>query len=97
MAQALTSRIGGRESKANMAEQQSATGKATHEQNSRRGMRVAQQVWARVDNEKVIDSVVGTFDAERVKTCLKAARASQKQDKPGLVTVEEEAVPKVNA
>ena len=60
-------------------------------------MRVAQQVWARVEDEKVRDSVVGTLDAARVKTSLTAARASQRQDKPGLVTVDEEALPQVHA
>ena len=77
-------------------EEQSTTGKATHEHDSRRGMRIAQQVWARVDNGKVIDSVVDTFDTECAKKCSQAARASQKQEERGLATIEEE-LPKVNA
>ena len=96
LARALQTRIGGHESKRKKGEPQASTGKATHEQNSRRGVRVAQKVWARVDNEKVKESVVDTFDASRLKASLKAARASQKQDKPGLVAVEKEALPQVN-
>ena len=60
-------------------------------------MRVAQLVWARVEDEKVKDSVVGTLDAARVKALSTAARASQGQYKPGLVTVDEEELPQVHA
>ena len=43
------------------------------------------------------DNAVATLDAARVKTSLTAARASQRQDKPGLVTADEEALPQVHA
>ena len=60
-------------------------------------MRVARQVWARVEKENVKDNVVDSLDSERVKTSLTAARASQRQDKAGLVTVDEESLPQVHA
>ena len=44
LARALQTRIGGRESKGKTSRQETSTGKATHEQNSRFGIRVAQQV-----------------------------------------------------
>ena len=58
LARALETRIGGRESKAKTSEQESVSSKQSHEQNSRRGMRVAQKVWPRIDNDNVKDSVV---------------------------------------
>ena len=47
--------------------------------------------------DNVKDSVVDSLDAERVKASLTAARASQRQDKPGLVTVDEKTLPQVYA
>lgn len=57
LTRALETRIGGHDSKAKKSEKESSTSKASHEQNSRRGMRVAQKVWARVDDKDVHDSV----------------------------------------
>lgn len=97
LARALQTRIGGRGSKENKSKQKSSLGKATHKQHSRLGVRVARQVWARAHDVNVTESDVGTLDPERVKNSLKAARASQRQDKPGSVTVDQEAFAQVHS
>ena len=90
MARALQTRIGGHESKKKTSQQELSTGKTTHEQNSRRGIRVAQQIWSIADDVKVKESHVGKLDPDRMKSSLKAARDSQRQDKAGLVTIDQE-------
>ena len=95
LARALQTRIGGRESQGKGAKKEPSGGKATHEQNSRQGIRVAQQVWSRADDLLVKESDGGTLDSERMKDSLKAARASQRQNKAGLVTVDEESFAQV--
>ena len=80
---ALRSKVGGREPRANGKAKSSTSGKTSHEENSRTGMAMAQQIWSVTKKVDVAESRNCPVDSMRVKASLKSARASQRQDKVG--------------
>ena len=80
---ALKSKVGGREPRANGKAKSSTSGKTSHEENSRTGMSMAQQIWSVTEKVDVAESSNRPLDPMRVKASLKSARASQRQDKVG--------------
>ena len=73
----------------NKRNEEHLSGKSTHEEHSKRGVRVAQNVWPRIDDAKEIESVIDTFSKDSVSKSLEAARASQKQEKSGIESVDD--------
>ena len=80
---ALRSKVGGREPRANGTAKTSSSGKTSHEENSRTGMAMAQQIWNVTKKLDSAESCNHPVDAARLKASLKSARASQRQDKVG--------------
>ena len=60
-------------------------------------MRVAQKVWSRAEVSSVAESKGQWSDPERMKSSLVAARASQRSEKCGLATIDEEAYAEVKS
>ena len=83
LARALRSKVGGREPRANGKAKSSTSGKTSHEENSRTGMAMAQQIWSVTEKVDVAESCNCPVDPMHVKASLKSARASQRQDKVG--------------
>ena len=62
LARALKTRVGGREPHAQSKGKSSATGKATHEDNSHTGMAIARHIWAVGEDPSVKGSVIPMLD-----------------------------------
>ena len=93
---ALKSKVGGREPKANGKTKTSSSGKTSHEENSRTGMAMAQQIWNVVKNVDAAEDCNVPVDAAILKSSLRSARASQRQEKAGsTVSLAEDAAPAV--
>ena len=93
---ALRSKVGGREPKANGKAKTSSSGKTSHEENSRTGMAMAQQIWNVVKNVDAAEDCNDPVDAASLKSSLRSARASQRQEKAGsTVSLAEDAAPAV--
>ena len=79
LARAMQTRIGGRETKKAESQRTSASGKVSHEENSRTGIHLVQKIWPVDDNVTFKASQVQHIDAATIKRSFVAARKSQRQ------------------
>ena len=76
---ALRTRIGGRESKKSDNTRASATGRMSHEENSRTGIALVQQIWPVATDVKWKGSKFAAISSADMKKSFIAARKSQRQ------------------
>ena len=86
LAEALTTRVGGRSTDKSQAKDKTASGKATHEANSRSRMNLAAHTWSAGDDTHSQENVMPVTKDENVNASLVAARASQRKEKAGPLT-----------
>ena len=79
LARAMQTRIGGREAKNSEKKKTSASGKVSHEENSRTGINLVQKIWPVDENVTYKDSKVQHIDHTCMKRSLLAARQPQRQ------------------
>ena len=85
--EALKTRIGGRDK--NTETKQQDDGKATHEDNSRTGMYLANHVWVISKDVEAQESIIPTFTAANAEAAKEGAKASRRQDAPGVMSTED--------
>ena len=89
LAEALTTKVGGRITDTSKAKNKAARGKATHEANSRSGMTLAAHVWGAGDDTRAQEKVMPTLEENKVQESLVAARASQRRETEGPLTTQQ--------
>ena len=85
--QALKTRVGGRSTDKTKGKVKLESCKATHEDDSRRGMEFASHIWLVGDDRSAHGNVMPATNDDDVDASLVAARASQRKEKSGRFTV----------
>ena len=86
LAESLKIRVGDRGDDKSTAKDKTATGKATHEANSRSGMNLAAHIWNAGDDTHAKENIMPVLEEDKVKESLVAARASQSRETEGPLT-----------